>query len=322
MPVEQLSLFQDEFVLLNDAAAALKELQPDEALESLRRYRDLYRGGEDVEKKCRIAAFLKKGLSALPPPGPDLAPQLFQLWLSFAAFCASLGAGGAIANELRRPFFQKVVTAIEAAHLTDGTFLAEGIPAGYAHLQTGEYDRAIHSLQACLITAPNNARIYGYLGDAYLLRGDLSVARQVYFEACRIDPAAIDWHHLRDNELKRLLEELSDEHGGARALACAWLPALAYVRGFFRPKQIRLLEEFRVITGSYLELEKTFARTPSPVLAAQLFLQGIILCDNEPFLRMVKGIDFAEVRREMKAADPTLFAAYLKQIDRRKLKGL
>ena len=40
--------------------------------------------------------------------------------------------------------------------------------------------------------------------------------------------------------------------------------------------------------------------------------------DNEQFLRMIKGIDFVEVRREMKAANAELFSEYLKQIERRK----
>jgi hypothetical protein len=35
-------------------------------------------------------------------------------------------------------------------------------------------------------------------------------------------------------------------------------------------------------------------------------------------MRKIKGIDFAEVRREMKEANAALFAAYLRQIDRRR----
>jgi hypothetical protein len=63
-------------------------------------------------------------------------------------------------------------------------------------------------------------------------------------------------------------------------------------------------------------LQSGLAALP-PALAARLFFRGIVLCDNEPFLRMCKGIDFADVRREMKAANGAVFAAYLRQIDRR-----
>ncbi len=308
-------------MLLNDAAAALKALRPDEALASLQHYQDLYRGDEEVARKCKIAAFLKEGLSTAPRPGGDLPPYLFQLWRSFEAFCLSLGSDSLLVRELRCPFFHKIVAASQESRLAESSFLAEGIPLGYAHLQTGEYDLAIQSLQASLIATPDNARTYGYLADAYLLRGDREVARQVYFEACLIDPIALDWGHLQDTQLRELRQQLPDEYDNDPTLAWAWLPAYAYVAGLFQPKQIRLLDEFKVFTQGYFELKKTLARTPSPSLAAKLFLKGVVLCDNEPFLRMVKGLDFVEVRREMKAAQPVLFAAYLKQLDRRKRKG-
>ena len=320
--MEQIPLFQDEFMLINDAAAAIKALRLDDALESLKRYSELYRGGKDVETKFQIASFLKERLSAAPPSGPDRPPYLFHVWRSFEEFCRSLGFGGATVAELRNPFFHKIVAAIEGSRLADSAFLAEGIPVGYAHLQTGEYDRAIRSLQACLTATPENAAIYGYLGDAYLMRGDREVARQVYFTACLIDPVVLDWNHLRDDQLKDLLKRLPEEYDCDPSLACEWLPACAYVQGLFRPKNIRLWEEFKTFTDGYFELKKTALQTPSPSHAAKLFLRGIVLCDNEPFLRMFKGIEFAEVRREMKAANAALFAAYLKQIDRRRRNGI
>jgi hypothetical protein len=51
---------------------------------------------------------------------------------------------------------------------------------------------------------PHNAALYGYLGDAYYLRGEPIVARRCYREACLIDPAAIDWRHIEDTDLKQL----------------------------------------------------------------------------------------------------------------------
>ncbi|MCG6534797.1 MAG: hypothetical protein L7F78_08925 [Syntrophales bacterium LBB04] len=322
MNMEQIPLFEDEFMLLNDATAALVALRLDNALELLKRFSELYRSGKDVERKFKIASFLKEGLSAAPPSGPDRPPYLFQVWRSFEAFCRFLGPDGATVVELRRPFFHSVVAAIEESRLADSAFLAEGIPVGYAHLQTGDHDRAIRSIQACLIATPDNAAIYGYLGDAYLMRGDREVARQVYFMACLIDPVVIDWNHLRDDQLKDLLERLPEEYDCDPSLACEWLPAYAYVQGIFRPKQIRLWEEFKTFTEGYFELKKTIRKTPSPSLTAKLFLRGIILCDNEIFMKKIKGIDFAEVRREMKEANASLFAAYLKQIDLRRRNDL
>ena len=322
MKMEQIPLFEDEYMLINDAAAALKALCFDDALELLKRYSGLYRGGKDVERKFQIAAFLKEGLSAAPLSGPDRPSYLFHVWRSFEAFCRSLSPGSPTDDELRRPFFHTIVAAIEGSGLADSAFLADWIPVGYAHLQIGDHDRAIRSLQACLIATPDNATIYGYLGDAYLMRGDREVARQVYFTACLIDPVVLDWNHLRDDQLKDLLERLPEEYDCDPSLACEWLPAYAYVQGLFRPRQIRLWEEFKTFTDGYFELKKTALQIPSPSHAAKLFLRGIVLCDNEPFLRMFKGIEFAEVRREMKEANAALFAEYLKQIDRHRRNGI
>lgn len=317
--MEQIPLFEDAFMLLNDATAAIKALRLDDALESLRRYGDLYRGGKDVETKFKIATFLKAELSAATPSdSPDRPAHLFHVWRSCEAFCRSLGPDGAICAELRRPLFQTIVVAIEASRLTDSALLAERIPIGYAYLQTGDHDRAIRSLQASLTATPDNAAIYGYLGDAYLMRGDRDVARQVYFTACLIDPVVLDWKHLQDKQLKDLLERLPDEYDCDPALACEWLPAYAYVQGIFKPKRIQLWEEFKAFTEGYLELKKTARNKPSPALAAKLFLKGIVLCDNETFMKKIKGIAFAEVRREMKEAHAELFTAYLKQIAQRR----
>ena len=107
-----------------------------------------------------------------------------------------------------------------------------------------------------------------------------------------------------------------NEEGCGEALSRQWLPSHAYVRGLFAPKKIRLKDEFKSFVDNYLALKKSYLHDPSPALSARLFLKGIVLCDNEPFLRLIKGIDFADVRREMKAANAPLFAAYLRHIER------
>ncbi|MCE5263733.1 MAG: tetratricopeptide repeat protein [Deltaproteobacteria bacterium] len=188
--MEQISLFEEEFMLLNEASAALMALRPGTVLELLERYRALYPGGQNVETKVRIASFLQQGFAATPPGAPDRPSYLFGLWGSFERYCRSLAPGGATADDFLRPFFRKIADAIEQGMLTDGDFLAEGIPVGYAHLQIGDYDRAIHSLQTALTITPANAATYGYLGDAYLMRGDREAARQIYFEACLIGDRA------------------------------------------------------------------------------------------------------------------------------------
>jgi tetratricopeptide (TPR) repeat protein len=315
---EQLLLFQDEYVLLNDAVRSLAALDFDSALAAFQRHQDLYRGNGDIDKMMAIAAFLSQGLSTCPETGPDRPGRLFALWRAFESSPEAMQPGSKdIISRIRLSFFRLLVRGAEDVPLPDSAYLYNHIPIGYTYLQTGQYDRAIRSLQACLITTPDNAAAYGYLGDAYFLRGETDVARQVYLAACLIDPETIDWDHLQDSALRELRTELAEEEEYGEALSRQWLPSHAYVRGLFGPKKIRLKDEFVAFVGDYLDLKKAYEHTPSAAQAARLFLKGIVLCDNEPSLRLIKGIDFGEVRREMKSANTSLFVAYLRRIERR-----
>jgi len=315
---EQLLLFQDEYALLNDAVRSLAALDLDSAFTTFQRYRNLYRGNGDIDKMMAIAAFLRQGLSACPETGPDRPGRLFAFWRAFESSPEAMQPGSKdIISRIRLSFFRLLVRAAEDVPLPDSAYLYHNIPIGYAYLQTGQYDRAIRSLQTCLITTPDNAAVYGYLGDAYFLRGETDVARQVYLAACLIEPETVDWEHLQDGALRELLAELAEEEGYGEALSRQWLPSHAYIQGVFGPKKIRLKDEFVAFVDGYLDLKRAYAHAPSAAQAARLFLKGIVLCDNEPSLRLIKGIDFAEVRREMKAANVPLFVAYLRCIEHR-----
>jgi len=42
-------------------------------------------------------------------------------------------------------------------------------------------------------------------------------------------------------------------------------------------------------------------------LESKLFIRAIVLCDNEPFMKLIRGIDFADIRRQMKEMNPSCF---------------
>jgi len=318
MDMEQIPLFLDKFVLLNDAATALSELRFADARVLLADYRNLYPDNrEDVEEKSRIVGFLEEQLAALPHSHPERPRLLFQIWRSFESFCSALAHNARMPEKLRRRFFQLIAAAVEEAAWPDDFLLAGDIPVGYIYIQTGEYERAIRSLQTCLLSIRESAPLFGYLGDAWWSCGNKAAARQCYFEAGLIAPCAIDWLHLRDEELQELLKLLPEEYSWAPSLAGEWLPACAYIRGIFKPKMIRMLEELRAFTEGYRELQKACRCNPDPVLAARIFTKGVVLCDNEPFLRAIRGIDFTDIRREMKSASPVLFAEYMKALAKR-----
>ena len=314
---EQLPLFQDKYMLVNGGSLELKRLNLDEAKKAFQRYKDLYKDGGKVDSKLKITEFLIKGFSNAPGAGPDEPVYLYGLRYSFEDYVKSIGFESEnIISEIKSSLFQKVLDAIDRCNLNDAPYLSDNIPMGYVYMQAGRYDLAVESLQACILTTQNNAAIYGYLGDAHILRGgDPTVARKCYLEACLINPAHMDWDHVKDKELLKLRDQLIETFDMDNSLAAEWLPNYAYIQGLFKPKAIRLNEELKKFVDEYLALRKAYLKEPTSDLKAKLFIRAIILCDNEPFMKLVKGIDFIDIRRQMKEMNPSLFSRYMKHIE-------
>jgi tetratricopeptide (TPR) repeat protein len=193
--------------------------------------------------------------------------------------------------------------------------LPSAISPGYVFLQAGRLPEAIQALQADIARNPHHAVLYGYLGDAYWLQGQTKAARQCYREACLIDPAAIDWRHVRDTHLQELRQELLLIHGSDPELAVAWLPSHGRMDGLFERREVRLHDGLKEMVEDYLLLNKAFLKEKSALLGAKLFYKGMVLCENEESLRFVKKVDLVQVRRMMKQANPDLFADFLEWIE-------
>jgi len=313
----QLSLFsQNDMVLVNQGLQALKALQLEQAIALFRKHQKIFPKAHDVAPKIALAEFLLHGLWEAPAELVERVPHLCRFWNRFEDYVQSheMRRNERLVGELRKSFFEKMLQEIEQAGTVDALLITGGIPLGYVFLEAGRYEQAIMHLQAAIPRAPNNAAIYGYLGDAYWLRGEVKTARQCYREGCLIDPAALDWQHLKDDELKELRHDLQLLYEFDAELATAWLPSHAHLNGLFERKAIRLHEGLKEVVDDYLSLRKSLAKKPDPVKLAKLFFRGIILCENEESLRLVKKIDPIEVRRMMKQANPELFTDFLASI--------
>jgi tetratricopeptide (TPR) repeat protein len=348
--MEQTSLFEEPYTLLNSGVAALKSLRMTEAQEKFREYGELCRDFGTVDVYLKLAKFLHDGLAGIDREATDAPVRLWRQWKAFESYAATMKLPGAdLLSDLQSVYFSMAITVMETLGMAEASWFDEGLPTGLLYLEAGACDRAIASLQACIPKSANNASVYGYLGDAYLLRGDIEVARRCYLEACLVNPAGINWGHVKDDVLLSLLATLRDKYpevgnkgDGIVAksnlqeeasgngpgedevipLVLAWLPAHAYTAGLFKPKIIRLKDEFTAFVGDFQVLEKRYRRDTkscvSTQIAAALFFRAIILCDNEASLRLVKGMDFADIRRQMKEIHPELFANYLQVIKERK----
>ncbi|MEI6313992.1 MAG: hypothetical protein WCO89_03915 [Syntrophus sp. (in: bacteria)] len=349
--MEQISLFEEPYTLLNSGVAALKALRLTEAREIFREYGELYRDFGAVEVYMKLTEFLHEGLAGIDKTAPDAPGRLWRLWKDFENHAATMKIPGAgLLSDLRGVYFSMATTVVETMGLAEAPWFEDGLPTGLLYLEAGDCDRAIASLQTCIPTSAYNASAYGYLGDAYLLRGDrgdTEVARRCYLEACLVNPAGIDWEHVKDEALLSLRATLQDEYpeggnegdgisaigdsgeetsgtgpgrDGDLTLALAWLPAHAYTTALFKPKIIRLKDEFTAFLDDFQILEKRYRKDNSAQIGASLFFRAIILCDNETSLRLIKGMDFADIRRQMKEIHPELFTDYLRVIKERKIK--
>jgi len=127
----------------------------------------------------------------------------------------------------------------------------------------------------------------------------------------------MDWNHVKDNELLKLRDPLIKTSDMDNSLAVEWLPSYAYIQELFKPKAIRLNEELKKFVDEYLALRKAYLKEPTSDLEAKLFIRAIILCDNEPFMKLIRGIDFIDIRRQMEEMNPSLFSRYMKRIESR-----
>jgi tetratricopeptide (TPR) repeat protein len=316
---------------VNQGIQAFRNLELEEAVEHFQRQRSVYPKGYDVSSRLAAAEFLLQGIREAPAEPGERPAYLCRLWDSFEDYLIAQPVGRAsVANrdthaaEVKGAFFAHVMEEAERCGIPDcpslqggapdRSFLPGDIPRGYILLQAGRFDEAIHSLQDCIAGAPHHAALYGWLGDAYWLRGDVRVARQCYREACLIDPAGIDWRHLQDEDLKELKENLLLDYGSNLGLALAWLPGHARITGLFERKVVRLHDGLKELVDEYLALAKSLAKNEDPTLRAKLFFRGMILCENRESLKFIKKIDMIQVRRMMQQANPDLFAEFLEKI--------
>ena len=330
----QLSLFgHNDMSFFNQGVQAFNNLELDKAVDLLKKHRSLYPKGCDVSSRLKAAEFLLKGLNQGPAADGGRTGYLCRLWDFFEEHVKSEGIDCDIAK-IKGPYFSRVLREVERAGpagspLIPGFVLHSGpecrihhppftassdIPLGWLLLQAGRYDEAIRSLQECIAKTPQSAALYGWLGDAYLLRGDPRAARQCYREACFIDPAAIDWLHIEDADLKQLRQDILLYYNFDPELALEWLPSHARIEGLFERKEARIHDGLKELVDDYLALERAFLKEKSPRLAAKLFLRGIVLCENGERLKFIRKFDPIHARKMMKQANPDLFEEFLERI--------
>ena len=258
----QLSLFaRNDMDFVNRGIQAFSKLELEKAVEFFQKHRTLYPKGYDISSRLRAAEFLIEGMRKAPAASGDRPAYLCRLWDSFEDYAKSEDVGcAAFAARAKGAYFAHVLKEVEQSDPGGPTILPGGIPTGFILLQAGRYEEAIRGLQESIPKMPTSAALFGWLGDAYLLRGNSEVARRCYREACFIDPLAIDWRHIQDPDLKQLKQDILFEYDFDSELALEWLPSHARIEGLFECKAVRVNVGLKETVNEFLAMEKEYTR--------------------------------------------------------------
>ncbi len=317
--MEQVPLFLESHVLANAADADLAALRLDEAIDGYQTCTEFYGADAEISCKRKLAQYLRGGLSRIQIADRACPDDLCDLWEAFEEKAHERGLRkDGLLPDIRKSFFQHAADVLTRHHADNLPGAGNRYPAGYLLMQAGSLDQAITALRARIATAPDNARVYGYLGDALYLSGNTGAAGQCYFEACLIDSAALDWRHMQNTELVLLRQELIDDYKGHDADGTVWIAVQAFLHGLIFPRPVDQKLKLVEFVERYLEHERAYIENRQAQTAAQIFLTGIVLCASEPLLRQIKGADFAAIRARMKEINPMLFEQYLQNIGRQK----
>jgi tetratricopeptide (TPR) repeat protein len=312
---EQLSLFSDENTLFNTGLQQLFEMDFRGCLETLERYFRLFPWGRETSKEILISKFWleKLGTENEAIMEPAEAERRYLLWLEFEKTFGYPWSEKKIERGFQVPYFSRIADGLVKGGHGETATLPGGTPIGLMYLRAGRPDPAIASLQVLIAAEPGHARVYGYLGDAYALKGDLATARVCYREAFAMGPGQVDIAHLYDSELTERLEALEREESVEKD-PLGWFPVIAHLDGFFERRTFRELEELRGWLKHYLDLLKTYGGDEEEAHVPSLFYHAMVISDNAPIMKFIKDVDMIEVRQRMKKWHPALFAWHMREL--------
>ena len=187
----------------------------------------------------------------------------------------------------------------------------ETLHRGVLHVVLQDWPAAHRELLNLVTSAREKARTvhWAYLGDAAYLLKRWKDANMAYVCALFGHPFEVDQLRLQHPDLRKLLQVLKYENDSER-MACALWPVQAWMKDILQIPAgntflLQAVRQQRSILGSELMLEPE-QRTRQFALCLYIDQSGL---QNE--------MQF-DVRHEMKQLAPELFAAYLREIEKRR----
>jgi len=315
---EQLSLFVEENTLFNNGVQQLLDMDFKGCMDTLEHYRRLYPWGRSVERERDMCLFWieRVGETTAGHGDPAEAERRYRAWLEFEERFGYPWPDHGIEPAFGVRYFSLVAKGLDSAGHGRTARLPGGTPTGLICLRGGRAEKAIASLPALIAGEGEDARAYGYLGDAFVMAGDRRTARICYLKAFTLGPGEVDVEHLLDTEVRDCLRDLAQEEK-VQGDPLGWFPTMAVLEGLFDPAMVRDVEELRTWRRRYERLLEAEERERGPALVPRLFAHALILSENASAMGLTGDFDLVEVRRRMKEWRPDLFSLYMEGLGER-----
>jgi len=276
---EQLDLFGDRNLLLEDARRALAEGRTQDACRELFRLHGCYPEDPGIAEELEVVRTLILRIGEIEAMAPGERPRrLVEL--------ARATTSGIRAQLLRR-------AAAELRQASGPAALLDNRAASVLLLEAGD----IHTAWAAAVEAMRDSprtRFLVYLGDVEYRLDHRARARMRYRDALARDPYDVDWEELADDDVKALPDIARTEFELEDGLA--WAAPVGVV--------VRVLPVGDPPAPAPREGRPGEPR-PQALEHAHEFLRALIRATQD------RGVNALGARRQMKALAPQLLAAYL-----------
>jgi hypothetical protein len=159
--------------------------------------------------------------------------------------------------------------------------------------------------------------LLGYLGDVFIARGEIEEARHYYVEAIQADPNGIDTKSLLDEDTRALVLGTYIPEG----LGGIWAASVGHILMVFPPPLFRDSNEVMAFFKTFNGLRSDLGKDDSDETPGRVFYHALVMVENEPLFRVLKGADMMELRKLMRTINPALYRFYTKATMARRDRG-
>ncbi|MBF0517250.1 MAG: hypothetical protein HQK97_09065 [Nitrospirae bacterium] len=247
----------------------------------------------DLGSESRICEFFTDH------PIPSDVSNMVSRWKEFSN--AFKGNNIASNRDLKRNYFRTLCKTIEDQQINDDYI--SNVPIGLFYIYAGDLKCAKTRLEKAVIKNPDDARLRGYLGELYFLKGDVQNSRICYREAFETNPNEVDIDSISDSAVVDLLKRDASNKD--------WIVSYGCIEKVFPYKIIKILDDLRLYVNEFLKMEKDYRKEGNAALAPKLFYKCMVLAESGQYLKHIRSVEFIKVRALMRQLNPWLFEIYM-----------